>query len=427
MFDRAIAFYEGELATGANPAAKVGWRTGEGYQLANLVRVCELADIRDGDSVLDVGCGLGALAGYLERIGRRVEYVGVDITPKMVDDARSRHPNAVFEVRDILAAAPARTFDVVVCSGTLNYRIDDHARWTANMLSRMYELANRVLVVNFLNNTFSSTLRGQLADRGEWVRVMPEEITRFCRQLSADVELHDQWASVFELVLRKSRERTLAELARTLDAPEDPVGLDAVISYAFRRRLHAELRDYLCTLAPTATILENLAHAHLLLGDEAQASAGFEQATALDPVRPDPCAMLGRLHLDANRDAEAQRWYREALVREPTHEAARFGLVVSLARSGQHAEARSVALDATGPLRDLLDGRTQSDPDAALAAFERALSAAPRAIDTLVEVAQCYELRDRWREAVALWMRAVDMRPESAALRERLRRAQARV
>lgn len=51
--------------------------------------------------VLDLGCGPGHVGSYLApQVGR---VLGVDLSPKMVAEARIRHPEMTFEVGDMLA------------------------------------------------------------------------------------------------------------------------------------------------------------------------------------------------------------------------------------------------------------------------------------------------------------------------------------
>jgi SAM-dependent methyltransferase len=49
----------------------------------------------------DVGCGPGHVAGYLTEKGAST--VGVDISPRMIDNARKRYPELVFEVGSMTA------------------------------------------------------------------------------------------------------------------------------------------------------------------------------------------------------------------------------------------------------------------------------------------------------------------------------------
>ncbi len=428
-FAPALEFYEAALATGGDAGAKVGWYSGEGSQIANFIALCDAVGLADGVSVLDVGCGLGALLDYLARIGRRVDYVGVDISEKMVAAARELHPGATFEVRDILESPPQRRFDVVFCSGTLNYRIPDHHRWMGRMLARMYELANRAVAVNFLGTTVVPSLRAQLAARDEFAYVAPEDVVRFCRGLTSQIEIHHAWGSTFDVVLRRPREGTVAELARTLGVRDaDSADARALIELAFRRRLYAELRDFLRGLPESATTLEWIARACAMLGENGEAIAAYERCAALSPARAEPCTSFGRLLLQLGRDIEARTWFREALSRAADNVDARYGLVLSLLQSGDRASARAAALETPSPvLRDLLDARTAEDAATALSAFERVLSAAPRCLDAIAGVAAYREEAGRWREAATLWERAASIAGDDPRVRDRLAAARARI
>lgn len=55
---------------------------------ASLLRALSL--IPDGASVLDVGCGDGRAARALERLGRHVTYLGLDVSPSLISLARER-------------------------------------------------------------------------------------------------------------------------------------------------------------------------------------------------------------------------------------------------------------------------------------------------------------------------------------------------
>jgi tetratricopeptide (TPR) repeat protein len=247
--------------------------------------------------------------------------------------------------------------------------------------------------------------------------------------LTPHVEIRDAWGSTFELVLRRPRANAVVELAHTLGVThgDSAQGL-AVIELAFRRRLYAELRDFLRTLPETAITLEWIGRSSWKLGDPAAAIAAYERAADLSPARAEPCTSLGSLHLDAGREADAQRWFREALSRDANNADARYGLVLLVYRSGDRAGARALALEAPTPvLRDLLDARTSDDPAGSLAAYERTLAAAPRCLDAIAGVAGHREHAGRWAEAIAMWERALAIVGDDARIRERLALIRARM
>ena len=60
-------------------------------QLAALF--AEFVKIRDGDRILDVGCGTGSLIQVVADIARRSEIVGIDLAQPFIDYSRSRFPD----------------------------------------------------------------------------------------------------------------------------------------------------------------------------------------------------------------------------------------------------------------------------------------------------------------------------------------------
>jgi ubiquinone/menaquinone biosynthesis C-methylase UbiE len=77
-----------------------------------------MAQIKPGDSVLDVGCGTGSLTltakGY---VGPSGTVIGIDASPEMIAEAqkKAQHGEAVFEVGLIEKIAyPTASFDVII-------------------------------------------------------------------------------------------------------------------------------------------------------------------------------------------------------------------------------------------------------------------------------------------------------------------------
>lgn len=71
-------------------------------------------------SVLDVGCGVGDLYGYLRGIGWQGEYRGVDLSPAMVDRARAKYHGGSFNVGSPLEWPDSGRADVVAAVGIFN-------------------------------------------------------------------------------------------------------------------------------------------------------------------------------------------------------------------------------------------------------------------------------------------------------------------
>jgi trans-aconitate methyltransferase len=74
-----------------------------------------LAEKIGNRSVLDLGCGNGALADHI----KHDRYLGVDVSESLVREAERRHPTKAFARRDITGSSAVLRADVVVCKSVL--------------------------------------------------------------------------------------------------------------------------------------------------------------------------------------------------------------------------------------------------------------------------------------------------------------------
>jgi trans-aconitate methyltransferase len=178
-----VSLYEGRYAELGYDVRTLGWRGREDQRLRFRV----LGDIADlaGASICDIGCGFGDLVPYLrERFGE-FRYTGVDLSPSLIEEARRRHPEHEFHCLDILDGDFSLRADYFLLSGALNFRVEDNWGLTEAMLSRMFELADRGVAVNFLTSYVNF-------ERPHNYHHRPEEVFRFARALTSRVALrHD--------------------------------------------------------------------------------------------------------------------------------------------------------------------------------------------------------------------------------------------
>ena len=190
--------YNKMLADGVNDAERVGWGSADSQEKRFSV-LTEIGDL-DNDTILDVGCGLGAYFDYIHNAYPNLSYTGVDINPNMIQGAQQRHSDIEFIHTDITSDSHAlndRKFDYVLLSGALNLSTDKHHDKIEDVMKEMFALANKGVAANFLS-IFSNYLTP-----GEYY-CNPEDILQMAFSITKKVTLrHDYMPHDFTIYLYK--------------------------------------------------------------------------------------------------------------------------------------------------------------------------------------------------------------------------------
>ncbi len=97
--------------------------------------------IREGVSVLDVGCAVGGFAGVLRQCVKSFSYTGIDISPSMIAEAKQAYPDQRFfhVAENDFSNVAGEQFDLVLCLGILplseNWRDTIRGAWDATKTS----------------------------------------------------------------------------------------------------------------------------------------------------------------------------------------------------------------------------------------------------------------------------------------------------
>jgi SAM-dependent methyltransferase len=168
---------------GSNPQASQ-WRDQQS-QIRRFEILCKnLPHSLSKSSILDFGCGTGALYWYLKSShGFTGRYTGIDISPKAIEIAKSIFPNGNFMNLDILLNELPETYDYIFVSGTFNNEMKNHLEWVYANLRKLFQITNMALIFNMLSNYVD------YKDEGLYYSD-PEEIFGFCKgELSPAVNL----------------------------------------------------------------------------------------------------------------------------------------------------------------------------------------------------------------------------------------------
>jgi len=184
-------YYSEKLSSHQSLSAEaVGWS--EYLQERLFDCLIEIIDDHDHFSVLDVGCGLGHLAGHLASLGYcTYDYTGIDIVEEMIQKAGVLYRNQLFLKEDFLKYSFFRSYDYTFCSGALNiitnHRFFTQEEYIAAFIARLYHLAEKGCAFNLL----SSRSADLFPDTGNFYYADPESIKKMCLRICNDVTIID--------------------------------------------------------------------------------------------------------------------------------------------------------------------------------------------------------------------------------------------
>ncbi len=148
---KAAALYNDRYDLYGNNLKTVGWGTSEDQILRFEILFRGLNP--KGKTILDVGCGLGDLIDYLDKVTNGdFYYIGVDIAEKLISSAKEKYfrPNVKFYVGDVFLDV-FNPVDITVLSGALSFKTTGIEEYAYETMKRMFELSKEAACLNFLS------------------------------------------------------------------------------------------------------------------------------------------------------------------------------------------------------------------------------------------------------------------------------------
>ncbi|MGA3023317.1 MAG: methyltransferase domain-containing protein [Bryobacteraceae bacterium] len=147
----AANYYTCKLLQHGSTPAGVDWNSAES-QNVRFEQLMRITSAASGFSLLDFGCGYGALLTFLDNRGMCPSYWGYDAAPAMVAKARDLHKDGNF-VSQLEGVPPV---DYAVASGVFHVKQEANAEeWRSYVLETllgMAALSTRGLAFNLLTS-----------------------------------------------------------------------------------------------------------------------------------------------------------------------------------------------------------------------------------------------------------------------------------
>lgn len=192
--EQTVERYRSRFARFGVDPRSLGWEKGrQSVRFGAALGGLEL----DFKSVIDFGCGFGDLLDHLRERGWSGDYLGLDIVPEFIAEARLRHrgPGVEFRELDVTTEPLQDRAELGVAIGLLNHYLQgDPAEYTERLLNTLWKASTEVMVVDFLSTTAD-------AWRDELHYSDPAEMLRMGLQLSRRAMLDHSYMP-FECTLK---------------------------------------------------------------------------------------------------------------------------------------------------------------------------------------------------------------------------------
>ncbi len=199
--DKVGRYYSGRLHEHGASARGVDWNSEES-QVVRFVQLARVLPPSGPFSVVDYGCGYGALVDFLESESADFGYQGFDISGDMIAKARIDHENS--RHRFTTREEELEQADFTLASGIFNVRLDTSMEdWTAYVLDtieRLDKLGGRGFAFNMLTSySDHDRMRADLY-YGDPCFFFDHCKTRYSKQVAL---LHDYGLYEFTILVRK--------------------------------------------------------------------------------------------------------------------------------------------------------------------------------------------------------------------------------
>lgn len=187
------------ISHGATPQG-VDWNGVESQEN----RFKQLLKITNDDAnctLLDYGCGFGALLTYLRKINKHLNYIGFDISSEMLKKATEIHGNQGIWKNNL---DDEIKYDFVIASGLFNVKLkqseEDWQKYIINTLDKINNISKKGFAFNILTSYSDMEFM-----KDYLYYASPEHYFRHCKLVySKQVSLlHDYGLYEFTILVRK--------------------------------------------------------------------------------------------------------------------------------------------------------------------------------------------------------------------------------
>lgn len=196
-------YYTNKLEIFGESARGVDWN-GEDGQILRFEQLYKVIDeTKENISINDLGCGYGAFLDYIKMKHKSIDYLGIDISKRMIDAAKKRFCDNK-ATKFIISSKPNRIADYSIASGIFNVKGEE-----TNVIWQKYVLDCLKTLNDTSRNGFAFNCLTHYSDkekmRSNLFYADPCFLFDYCKKHFAKnvALLHDYGLYEFTFIIRK--------------------------------------------------------------------------------------------------------------------------------------------------------------------------------------------------------------------------------
>ena len=153
-----VRHYEATLDAHGDTPLGVDWPTRERAESSYKVMLEVIKERAPNKvSLLDFGCGASHLYEYMAKaVWGRVDYAGLDISPKFIELCRAKFPHVRYYCLDVLEeGSDIPCFDYIIMNGVLterrNLSFEEMWSYAQRLIARVFSKANKGIAFNVMS------------------------------------------------------------------------------------------------------------------------------------------------------------------------------------------------------------------------------------------------------------------------------------
>jgi SAM-dependent methyltransferase len=195
-------YYTGKIKTHGRTPQGVDWNSSESQSL-RFEQLTRIVDFSNSFSILDYGCGYGALVEFLSEKSRQFNYTGFDLSEEMIRSAGEIYPRTP-SLQFVTNPSELRAADYVVASGIFSVKLQTAEEpWLSYITDTLHHM-NALCTKGFSFNALTMYSDAEHM-RHDLYYADPKFLFDYCkRNFSKKVALlHDYPLYEFTLLIRK--------------------------------------------------------------------------------------------------------------------------------------------------------------------------------------------------------------------------------